>query len=54
MILQVDPIPIRSRRGDIPAKLAAVIHRSLSRKPTDRYSDVGAMRKALMPFGGMK
>jgi hypothetical protein len=52
MILQEDPVPIRSRRGEIPAKLAAVIHRSLSRKPTDRFSDVGAMRRALMPFGG--
>jgi len=54
MILQEDPVPIRSRRGEIPAKLAAIIHRSIAREPSDRFSDVRAMRNALMPFGGTK
>jgi eukaryotic-like serine/threonine-protein kinase len=53
MILQEDPVPIRTRRDDIPAKLAAIIHRSLARKPSERFADVAAMRKALMPSGGM-
>jgi serine/threonine-protein kinase len=50
MILQDDPVPIRSRRPEIPAKLAAIVHRSLSRNPADRFPDVAAMRSALMPF----
>ena len=50
MILQDDPVPIRSRRADIPEALAAVIHRSLARDPAGRFPDAGAMRTALAPF----
>jgi serine/threonine-protein kinase len=51
MILHDKPVPIRSRRQDVPEKLAAVIHRALAKEPGERFPDVGAMRKALLPFG---
>jgi serine/threonine-protein kinase len=50
MVLQEDPVPIRDRRAEIPAELAAIIHRTLARKPEDRFPDVRAMREALRPF----
>ena len=50
MVLQKDPIPILSRRVDIPDDLAAVIHRSLARDPAGRFPDAAAMRAALAPF----
>jgi serine/threonine-protein kinase len=52
MILQKDPVPIQSRRPEIPDKLAAIIHRGLARLPADRFADVAAMRRALKPFAG--
>ena len=45
-----DPVPILSRRPDLPEGLASVIHKALSREPADRYADVGAFRAALAPF----
>jgi serine/threonine-protein kinase len=50
MVLQEDPIPIRDRRAEIPAELAAIVHRALARSPRDRFPDVRAMRDALRPF----
>jgi eukaryotic-like serine/threonine-protein kinase len=50
MILQEKPIPVRDRRDDVPAALAAVIDRALARAPEDRFADVRAMREALEPF----
>jgi serine/threonine-protein kinase len=50
MVLQDKPVPIRSRRPDIPKGLADVIHRSLAKEPGDRFPNVKAMRKALVPF----
>jgi len=50
MVLEEDPIPIQTRRPDIPEDLAALIHRGLARKPKDRFPDVKAMRKALVKF----
>ncbi|MDB5351853.1 MAG: stkP 4 [Planctomycetota bacterium] len=47
-----DPIPINIRRPEIPAPLAAAIHRSLSPDPADRFPDVRAMLTALAPFRG--
>jgi serine/threonine-protein kinase len=51
-LLSKDPVPIQSRRPEIPKKLAKVIHRALEREPDDRYPDVTALRKALLPFAG--
>jgi serine/threonine protein kinase len=50
MILQEAPIPIRSRRAEIPAELAAIIDRALARAPEERFPDVRTMREALQPF----
>ena len=50
MVLQEAPVPIRSRRPDIPASLAAVIDRSLAREPEQRFADAKDMRRALLPF----
>jgi serine/threonine-protein kinase len=51
LILQEEPVPIRSRCRDLPAGLAAVIHRALAKEPEDRYPDVAAFRDALRVFG---
>ena len=44
------PVPIAERKPDIPAKLAEVIHKALSREPEDRYPDVLAFRRELKRF----
>jgi serine/threonine-protein kinase len=49
-IVSTDPVPIRDRRADLPAALAAVVHRGLARDPADRYPDTAAFRAALLPF----
>ena len=50
MILQEEPVPIRTRRADIPDPLAAVIHRALVRDPAMRFPDASTMRTALSSF----
>ena len=49
MLLEEHPIPILERRPDVPAGLAAVIGKCLSRDPEQRFPDATAMRKALKP-----
>jgi len=49
-LLEEPPVPILSRRGDVPAALAAVLERCLARDPKDRYPTAPAMRQALRPF----
>ena len=51
-ILQDDPVPIQSRRPDLPTGLCAAIHKALSRKPQDRFKDVGAFTTAIRGFAG--
>jgi eukaryotic-like serine/threonine-protein kinase len=50
MILQEDPVPIRSRRQDVPEELSDIIHRALRRKPEERFENAESMRLALLPF----
>jgi serine/threonine-protein kinase len=50
MILEEEPVPIDSRRSDLPPGLAVVIHRALTRQPEGRYPDVTRFRDALLPF----
>ena len=52
MILQESPVPITQYRTDIPADLAAAIHRGLTREPEDRFPSVREFRRALKPFCG--
>jgi serine/threonine-protein kinase len=49
-ILQEDPVPIESRRPDLPPGLVAIIGRSLARNAADRFPDARAMRAALESF----
>ncbi|HEV3257676.1 MAG TPA: FHA domain-containing serine/threonine-protein kinase [Gemmataceae bacterium] len=51
IILRKKPVPVRSRRPDIPEELAAVIDRSLAKAPQQRFADVKEMRRALLKFG---
>jgi pSer/pThr/pTyr-binding forkhead associated (FHA) protein len=50
MLLEEQPVPIRKRRRDLPAQLAAVIEKCLARNPSDRYVNAHSMRQALKPF----
>ncbi|QDV32261.1 protein kinase domain-containing protein [Tautonia plasticadhaerens] len=50
LVLETPPIPIRRRRPEIPAALADVIDRGLSRDAEDRFPDASALRQALRPF----
>ena len=50
MLLEQPPIPILERRPDVPAGLAAIIHRCLARDPKERYPDAASMRDALKAF----
>jgi serine/threonine protein kinase len=50
MLLEEKPVPIRDRRPDVPAPLAAVIEKCLARDPKERFTDATLMRKALKPF----
>jgi serine/threonine-protein kinase len=52
MILSDPPVPIRSRRPEVPEGLAEAIHRALAKEATERFADVGALRRALLPFAG--
>ncbi len=49
-ILEDEPVPIRSRRPDLPERLAAAVHRALAKRPEDRFPDVAAFRAALWPY----
>jgi serine/threonine-protein kinase len=49
-ILLEDPVPIRTRRRDLPGTLAQVIDRSLARDPAARFPSVLEMRRALVSF----
>jgi serine/threonine-protein kinase len=49
-LLEEPPVPVRDRRDDVPAPLAAVIQKCLARDPEDRYPNATEMRRALRPF----
>jgi eukaryotic-like serine/threonine-protein kinase len=49
LILSSKAVPIQSRRGDVPGRLAKVIHKALAREPVARFKDVKAFREALAP-----
>jgi eukaryotic-like serine/threonine-protein kinase len=50
MVLNEAPVPLRTRRPELPEPLARVVHRALERDPARRFADVRAMRAALAPF----
>ena len=52
MVLQKDPVPILTRRPDLPAELAEAVHRGLARESSERFADCMLFREALLPFYG--
>jgi serine/threonine protein kinase len=42
--------PIRDRRSDVPAALAAIVHRMLARNPDERFATPAEVAAALAPF----
>jgi serine/threonine protein kinase len=47
---QKPPPPIRQKRQDIPADLAAVLDRMLAKNPADRFATPQALADAIAPF----
>ncbi len=45
-----EPVPIESRRSDIPSPLAKVIHRALQKQPDQRFDRAEGLRQHLLPF----
>ncbi len=50
MILCDPPVAVQARRPDLPRELALVIHRTLAKKPQQRFADVRELRQALLRF----
>ncbi|MGH3664969.1 MAG: protein kinase domain-containing protein, partial [Egibacteraceae bacterium] len=48
--LETTPLPLRSVKPDVPRGLDAVVMRSLSRKPEQRYDTTGQLANALAAF----
>ena len=49
-VLQEPPPPLSSLRRDAPRALEDVVSKALAKKREDRFADVGAMARALLPF----
>lgn len=52
MVLQKDPVPILTRRSDLPVELAEAVHRGLARESSKRFADCMLFRESLLPFYG--
>jgi serine/threonine-protein kinase len=49
-----DPPPVTSLRPDVPARLAAVVHRCLAKDPAQRPADARGLFGALLPFASAR
>ncbi|MFN4261892.1 MAG: protein kinase domain-containing protein [Gemmataceae bacterium] len=49
-LLREEPVPLLTRRPDLPTGLAQAVQKALSRKPERRFADVTAFQAALLPF----
>jgi eukaryotic-like serine/threonine-protein kinase len=49
-ILMDDPKPLTERRADVPNGLDEVMRRALAKEREHRYSDIGELAAALLPF----
>jgi len=49
-LLEEHPVPIQTRRPEVPTGLANVLEKCLAREPNNRYPTAGAMRQALRSF----
>jgi pSer/pThr/pTyr-binding forkhead associated (FHA) protein len=52
VLVNAAPVPLATRRPQLPTGLAEVVHRALARDPADRFPDVTSFRAALLPFAG--
>jgi eukaryotic-like serine/threonine-protein kinase len=50
IILEEDVTPLHECVADVPARLAAVVHRALARDPEQRFPSATVMHNALLPF----
>lgn len=50
MVLEGTPLPLGSRRPDLPEKLTRAVEKALAHGPENRFPDVTAFREALMVF----
>ena len=50
LLLEEPPVPIETRRPDVPRALSEVLQRGLARDPTARYPDARSLRHAIRPF----
>ena len=50
MLLEDTPVPIQSRRPEVPLALATVLAKGLARDPADRYPTASSLRRAIRPF----
>ena len=53
-ILEVKPPPLRELRPDIPPELAVAVERCLMRERSARFSNIGELALALVPFGSRR
>jgi len=51
LILEREPVPLRSLMPEAPAELEAIVARCLMKNPEDRFEDVAELAVALYPFG---
>ena len=49
-LLEETPVPIQSRRAEVPTGLAKVLERCLAREPSDRFPTASDLRQALRAF----
>jgi len=53
-ILLEDPVPLKSRRPDLPPKLGAIIHKALARQPENRFATIREWLAELGRFGSVR
>jgi serine/threonine protein kinase len=51
-VLREQPVPLRSLRVDVPRVLEDAVMQCLQKDPERRFQNVGALARALAPFGG--
>jgi serine/threonine-protein kinase len=51
-ILEREPLPLASRRANLPADFCALVHRCLAKNPGARFQNAAELADALVPFAG--
>ncbi len=50
LVLDGDPVPVRTRRADVPEGLAAVIEKGFAKEPKGRFANTAEMARGLVPY----